>query len=263
MTASPETRAARRAGCLAAPHPVFGLQHGRVHEDEVRHRAHKWDELHEDPGDLVLIGIAPDGVAMVGGIKNAPRHRQKDERPAVVQQDHWGIEPKGGRDEDREEERRQDPQDDPNLATHVTIVYRPSRTGSGAYRQPAPHGEPAAEELEPYLVSVGSRRELWKPWANDAESFERAVLADLERRVSKPVAAYLMREPAGREFREARLDGSYPKTVIVVSFLNLHTESVEESQFPLWQEEGYRSGGGVIDPESIAADIWIWLIEPL
>jgi hypothetical protein len=48
----------------------------------------------------------------------------------------------------------------------------------------------------------------------------------------------------------------------VVSFLNLHTRSVEESRFPLWEEVGYRSGEGVIDPESIAADIWIWLIEP-
>jgi hypothetical protein len=37
---APGARAARRAGCLAAPHPVFGLQHGRVHEDGVRHRAH-------------------------------------------------------------------------------------------------------------------------------------------------------------------------------------------------------------------------------
>jgi hypothetical protein len=105
--------------------------------------------------------------------------------------------------------------------------------------------------------------ELWKPWANDAESFERAVLADLEGRVSKPVAAYLMREPAGREFRESRLDGSYPKTAIVVSFLNLRIGSVEESRFPLWEEQGYRSGEGLTDPESIAADIWTWLIEPL
>jgi hypothetical protein len=104
---------------------------------------------------------------------------------------------------------------------------------------------------------------MWQPWANDAESFERAVLADLEGRVSKPVAAYLMRVPAGREFRSARIDGSYPKTAIVVSFLNLHTGSVEESWFHLREEEGYRSGEGVIDPESIAADIWTWLIEPL
>jgi hypothetical protein len=103
---------------------------------------------------------------------------------------------------------------------------------------------------------------MWQPWANDAESFERAVLADLERRVGKPIAAHLMREPAGRGFREARLDGSYPKTAIIVSFLNLYTGSVEESRFPLWEEEGYRSGDGVIDPESIAADIWTWLIEP-
>jgi hypothetical protein len=103
---------------------------------------------------------------------------------------------------------------------------------------------------------------MWQPWANDAESFERAVLADLERIVSKPVAAYLMREPAGRGFREGRLDGSNPKTAIVVSFLNLHTGSVEESRLVLWEEEGYRSGEGVMDPGSIAADIWIWVIEP-
>jgi hypothetical protein len=32
--------------------------------------------------------------------------------------------------------------------------------------------------LEPYLVSVVGRPELWKPWANDPESFERAVLAN-------------------------------------------------------------------------------------
>jgi hypothetical protein len=43
---------------------------------------------------------------------------KKDQRPAEVQQDHWGIEPEGGRDENREEEEgRQDPQEDPNLAT--------------------------------------------------------------------------------------------------------------------------------------------------
>jgi hypothetical protein len=112
-------------------------------------------------------------------------------------------------------------------------------------------------------MSVVGSSEPWKPWANDPESFERAVLADLERRVSKPIAGDLMREPAGRVFREARLDGSYPKTAIEVSFLNLHTGSVEEPRFPLWEEEGYRSGEGVIDPESIAADIWTWLIEPL
>ena len=71
-----------------------------------------------------------------------------------------------------------------------------------------------------YLVGVVSKRKLWKPWANDPESFERTVLADLERSVSKPNAAYLMCEPSGREFREARLDGSYPKTTIVISCLN-------------------------------------------
>ena len=65
-------------------------------------------------------------------------------------------------------------------------------------------------------MSVVGSSEPWKPWANDPEFFERAVLADLERRVSKPIAGDPMREPAGRVFRETRLDGSYPKTAIVV-----------------------------------------------
>jgi hypothetical protein len=101
----------------------------------------------------------------------------------------------------------------------------------------------------------------WEPWARDAESFERAVFDDLLRRVSRPIAADLMRDPAGREFREARLDGSYPNTAIVVSFLNLYTRTVEEWRFPVW-EEGYRSGEGFIDPESIGGDIWTLLHEP-
>jgi hypothetical protein len=70
-----------------------------------------------------------------------------------------------------------------------------------------------------------------------------------------------MREPAGREFRGVRLGGSYPKTAIVVSFLNLRTGEVEELPIPLW---GFRAGDGVmmLDPESIAKDIWVMLIEP-
>lgn len=104
-------------------------------------------------------------------------------------------------------------------------------------------------------------QEPWKPWANEPESFERAVLADLEQRLSGAVTAELMREPVAREFRGARLDGSYPNTVILVSYLNLNTGSVEESRFPVW-EEGYRAGKTMLDPEGIAQDIWIWLTEP-
>lgn len=55
--------------------------------------------------------------------------------------------------------------------------------------------------------------------------------------------------------------GSYPNTTIVVSYL-VHTGSVEESRFPVWHE-GYRAGKEMLDPESIAELIWIWLIEPL
>ena len=62
--------------------------------------------------------------------------------------------------------------------------------------------EAAAEELETYLMSVVGSSEPWRPWVNDPESFDRAVLADLERRVSKPIAGELMREPAGRVSRE-------------------------------------------------------------
>ena len=109
-------------------------------------------------------------------------------------------------------------------------------------------------------MSVVGEREPWKPWADDPESFERAVLADLEQRVAHPVTVDLMREPAGRVFHSARLDGSYPNTTIVVSFL-IHTGSVEEARFPVW-DEGYRAGKEMLDPESIAELIWIWLIEP-
>lgn len=35
-------------------------------------------------------------------------------------------------------------------------------------------------------------------------------------------------EPARREFRQVRLDGSYPETVIFVSFLILNSGAIEE-----------------------------------
>lgn len=109
-------------------------------------------------------------------------------------------------------------------------------------------------------MSVVGEREPWKPWANDPESYETAVLADLEQRVAHPVTVDLMREPAGRVFHSARLDGSYPNTTIVVSFL-IHTGSVEEARFPVL-DEGHRAGNEMLDPESIAELIWIWLMEP-
>jgi hypothetical protein len=118
-----------------------------------------------------------------------------------------------------------------------------------------------AEELEQYLVSVVSKRELWKPWANDPESFERAVLADLEQSVGGHTPE-LMREPAGREFRGARLDGSYPNTEIVVNYPDLNTGTVRETRFPVWKEGwGPRIRKENFDPQSIAQDIWLWLIE--
>jgi hypothetical protein len=105
-------------------------------------------------------------------------------------------------------------------------------------------------------------QEPWKPWANDAESFERAVIADLEQRLSGSMTVDLMREdPVRREFRAIRLDGSYPNTAIVVSYLDINTGNVEEMRFPVW-EEGYRAGNVILDPESIAEDIWTVLIEP-
>ena len=73
-----------------------------------------------------------------------------------------------------------------------------------------------------------------------------------------------MRVPAGREFRSARIDASYPDTVIVVNFLDLNTGKVKETRFPVWQE-GW--GPGIrkenFDPQEIAQRIWLWLIEPL
>jgi hypothetical protein len=65
----------------------------------------------------------------------------------------------------------------------------------------------------------------------------------------------MMRE-LGRVFHSARLDGSYPNTTIVVN-----TGRVEEARFPVW-DEGYRVDNEMLDPESIAELIWIWLIEP-
>lgn len=70
----------------------------------------------------------------------------------------------------------------------------------------------------------------------DPEAFERACLAELERQLTDPRTARLMREPAGREFRDVRLDGSYPETAIVVSLPNLDSGSVEEWRYPLWEK---------------------------
>jgi hypothetical protein len=109
-------------------------------------------------------------------------------------------------------------------------------------------------------VSVVSRQELWKPWANDPESFERAVLADLEENLGGHTPE-LMRVPAGREFRSARIDGSYPNTVIVVNYLDLNSGNVKEARFPVWkrgphirkenfdpQELRKKSGYGSLNP---------------
>jgi hypothetical protein len=112
-------------------------------------------------------------------------------------------------------------------------------------------------------VSVVGSSELWKPWANDPESFERAVLADLEEILGGPTPE-LMRVPAGRELRSARIDGSYPDTVIVVNYLDLNTGNVKETRFPVWQEGwGPRIRKENFDPQTVAQDIWLWLIEPL
>jgi hypothetical protein len=55
-------------------------------------------------------------------------------------------------------------------------------------------------------MSVVGDRDLWKQWAKDPESFECAVLADLEQSLGGHTPE-LMREPAGRELRGAQLDG--------------------------------------------------------
>jgi hypothetical protein len=103
----------------------------------------------------------------------------------------------------------------------------------------------------------------WEPWANDPESFERACLAEVERELSYPGTAGLMREPAGRELRGVRLDGSYPETEIMVTYLDLIGNQVEEQRFPLWQEEIFRAQDGtMLGPDNIAQEIWTWLIEP-
>ena len=111
-------------------------------------------------------------------------------------------------------------------------------------------------------MKLGSVNE-WEQWAPDMESFERACIEELERRLSRPSTARQMREPAGREFRVVRLDGSYPKTAIVVSFLNLKTGRTEEWHNPLWETKAFRQQDQrMLDPESIAQDIYISLIEP-
>jgi hypothetical protein len=91
------------------------------------------------------------------------------------------------------------------------------------------------------------------------ESFER-VLADLEQSVGGHTPE-LMRE-LEREFRGARLDGSYPNTEIVVNYLDLNTGNVRETRFPVWKEGwGPNIRKENFDPQSVAQDIWIWLID--
>jgi hypothetical protein len=109
-------------------------------------------------------------------------------------------------------------------------------------------------------VNVVTRPEPWKPWANDPESFERATLANLDRMVGGHTSE-LMRVPAGREFRGARLEGSYPNTEIVVSYLDLRTGNEEEARWEVWAER-YIVGKTMFDPQSIAQEIWMWLIDP-
>jgi hypothetical protein len=138
----------------------------------------------------------------------------------------------------------------------------PAAINCHAPRRPQPPRVHQSKSVA-YLVSVVSKPELWKPWANDAESFERAVLADLEQSMGGHTPE-LMREPAGREFRAARLDGSYPNTEIVVNHLDLNTGHVKETRFPVWKEGwGPSIRKENFDPQSVALEIWDWLIEPL
>jgi len=104
-------------------------------------------------------------------------------------------------------------------------------------------------------------REPWKPWANDPESFERAVLADLELNVGGHTPE-LMREDADRQLRGVQLDGSYPNTEIVVSYVDLRTGNEKESRWQVWAER-YIVDKRMFDPQSIADEIWMWLVEPL
>jgi hypothetical protein len=110
-------------------------------------------------------------------------------------------------------------------------------------------------------MSVVGSSELWKPWAHDPESFERAVLADLEQEVGGHTPE-LMREDADRELLGVHLDGSYPNTEIVVSYLDLRTGNEKESRWLVWAER-YIVDKTMFDPQSIADEIWMWLVEPL
>jgi hypothetical protein len=97
----------------------------------------------------------------------------------------------------------------------------------------------------------------------DPEAFERALLAELERQLADPATARMMRdEPARREFREVRFDGSYPEADIVVSVLNMNSGAVEEWRYPLWSEWFRVPDGTVLPPDNIASEIWTMLIEP-
>ena len=102
----------------------------------------------------------------------------------------------------------------------------------------------------------------WEQWAPDAESFERACLSELERDLGSPDAADELRWPAQREIRGVRLDGSYPETAIVVTFLNLNVGDIEEWRYPLWKGDPFLVGDVMLDPGSIARDIYVMLSEP-
>jgi hypothetical protein len=54
-----------------------------------------------------------------------------------------------------------------------------------------------------------------------------------------------------------------PETEIMVTYLDLRKNQVEEVRFPLWQEEIFRAqDGSMLGPDNIAQEIWTWLIEP-
>jgi hypothetical protein len=90
-----------------------------------------------------------------------------------------------------------------------------------------------------------------------------AVLAVLKQGVGGHTPE-LMREPAGREFRDARIDGSYPDTEIIVNYLDLNTGNVKETRFPVWKEGwGPSVRKENFDPQEVAQAIWLWLIEPM
>ena len=88
-------------------------------------------------------------------------------------------------------------------------------------------------------------------------------MAELDPQLRHPGTRRLMRDdPVRRELRKVRLDGSYPETAIVVRFLDLDSEVVEEWRYPLWEKWFRRPDGTVLPPDAIARDIWVMMIEP-